>query len=273
MDRGDLVPDEVLIGIIAERLESGEADHGFILDGFPRTVPQAEALDAKLLKLGRSITAVILIDVDDDEIVHRLSGRRVCQEKRPRLPRRVQPAEDRRRLRHRRLRAVSSATTTSPKWSATGSSSTTRRLRRWSTTTRSRACSTGSTAPTTRTRSSEIDPHPGFDAQPRRRLAEAPSLMIIRKTDDQIGLMAAAGAVHARCMKMVTGEGPARRDHGRARRGRREVHPLAGRRADLQGLPRFPRLDLCFTELDGRPRHPRARTSSRRATSSRLTSE
>lgn len=77
MDRGDLVPDEVIIGIIAERLESGEADHGFILDGFPRTVPQAEALDLKLGELRRSLTAVILIDVDDEEIVKRLSGRRV----------------------------------------------------------------------------------------------------------------------------------------------------------------------------------------------------
>ncbi|MGK2954486.1 MAG: adenylate kinase [Solirubrobacterales bacterium] len=80
MDRGDLVPDEVLIGIIAERLESGEADHGFILDGFPRTVPQAEALDTKLHELGRSMTAVLLIDSDDDEIIRRLSGRRVCSE-------------------------------------------------------------------------------------------------------------------------------------------------------------------------------------------------
>jgi adenylate kinase len=78
MDRGDLVPDEVIIGVIAERLESGEADHGFILDGFPRTVPQAEALDQKLGELGRQLTAVVLIDVSDDEIIRRLSGRRVC---------------------------------------------------------------------------------------------------------------------------------------------------------------------------------------------------
>ena len=80
MDRGDLVPDEVIIGVIADRLESGEADHGFILDGFPRTVPQAEALDQKLGEISRQLTAVILIDVDDDEIVRRLSGRRVCTE-------------------------------------------------------------------------------------------------------------------------------------------------------------------------------------------------
>ncbi len=78
MDRGDLVPDEVIIGVIAERLESGEADHGFILDGFPRTVPQAEALDAKLRELGRALTSVVQIDVPDEEIIHRLSGRRVC---------------------------------------------------------------------------------------------------------------------------------------------------------------------------------------------------
>lgn len=77
MDRGDLVPDEVLIGIIADRLEDPEAEHGFILDGFPRTVPQAEALDEKLHELGRALTGVILIDSSDEEIVRRLSGRRV----------------------------------------------------------------------------------------------------------------------------------------------------------------------------------------------------
>lgn len=77
MDRGDLVPDDVIIGLIAERLESGEADRGFILDGFPRTVPQAEALDAKLTEIGRQLTGVILIDASDEQIVRRLSGRRV----------------------------------------------------------------------------------------------------------------------------------------------------------------------------------------------------
>ncbi len=81
MDRGDLVPDEVIIGVIAEQLETGEADRGFILDGFPRTVPQAEALDAKLAGLGKQLTAVILIDAADEDIVNRLGGRRVCQAK------------------------------------------------------------------------------------------------------------------------------------------------------------------------------------------------
>jgi adenylate kinase len=80
MDRGDLVPDEVIVGVIAERIDSSEALDGFILDGFPRTTPQAEALDAKLTELGRGVTAVLLIDVSDDEVVRRLGGRRTCEE-------------------------------------------------------------------------------------------------------------------------------------------------------------------------------------------------
>ena len=79
MDRGDLVPDEVIVGVIADRIDSGEALDGFILDGFPRTTPQAEALDAKLSELGRAVTAVLLIDVSDDEVVRRLGGRRTCE--------------------------------------------------------------------------------------------------------------------------------------------------------------------------------------------------
>lgn len=79
MDRGDLVPDEVIVGVIAERIDSSEALDGFILDGFPRTTPQAEALDAKLGDLGRAVTAVLLIDVSDDEVVRRLGGRRTCE--------------------------------------------------------------------------------------------------------------------------------------------------------------------------------------------------
>jgi adenylate kinase len=78
MDRGDLVPDDVIVGVIAERIDGAEAADGFILDGFPRTVPQAEALDAKMDELGRKLTAAILIDVADDEVVRRLGGRRIC---------------------------------------------------------------------------------------------------------------------------------------------------------------------------------------------------
>ena len=78
MDRGDLVPDEVIVGLIAERVSRSEASDGFILDGFPRTIAQAEALDAKLEELDRDLTAAILIEVSDDEVVRRLSGRRTC---------------------------------------------------------------------------------------------------------------------------------------------------------------------------------------------------
>jgi adenylate kinase len=79
MDKGELVPDEVIIGVISERVEGEEAGDGFILDGFPRTVPQAEALEAEVQKLGREVTAAILIEVPEEEIVKRISGRRTCE--------------------------------------------------------------------------------------------------------------------------------------------------------------------------------------------------
>jgi adenylate kinase len=78
MDRGDLAPDEILVEIIAERVDSPEAADGFILDGFPRTIPQAEALDEKLTQLGRSLTAAVLVNVSDEEVLRRLGGRRTC---------------------------------------------------------------------------------------------------------------------------------------------------------------------------------------------------
>jgi len=80
MDRGDLVPDAVIVGAIAERIDSSEAADGFILDGFPRTVPQAEALAERLEELGRRLTAVLLIDASDEEVERRLGGRRTCVE-------------------------------------------------------------------------------------------------------------------------------------------------------------------------------------------------
>lgn len=79
MDQGALVPDEVTIGIVRERLSQNDCDKGFLLDGFPRTVPQAEALDAILEELGRKIEHVINIQVEKDELVARLSGRRICK--------------------------------------------------------------------------------------------------------------------------------------------------------------------------------------------------
>jgi adenylate kinase len=78
MDRGDLVPDEVIIGVILDRLAESDTEDGFLLDGFPRTDQQAEALDEALKKVDRRLTAALLIDVPEDDIVRRLSGRRVC---------------------------------------------------------------------------------------------------------------------------------------------------------------------------------------------------
>jgi adenylate kinase len=78
MDRGDLVPDELICRVIEERLDSGEADDGFLLDGFPRTIGQAEMLERALTDRGRSLTAALLIDTPDEEVIRRLSGRRTC---------------------------------------------------------------------------------------------------------------------------------------------------------------------------------------------------
>jgi len=78
MDAGELVPDDLISDVIAERLDSGEADDGFLLDGFPRTIAQAEMLEQALQKRGRRLTAALLIDAPDEEVVRRLSGRRTC---------------------------------------------------------------------------------------------------------------------------------------------------------------------------------------------------
>jgi len=80
MDRGDLVPDEVICRVVVERIDSGEARDGFILDGFPRTIPQAEELEGALDGLQRRLTATLLIDAPDEDVIRRLSGRRVCRD-------------------------------------------------------------------------------------------------------------------------------------------------------------------------------------------------
>jgi adenylate kinase len=78
MQAGELVPDEVIVGMIVDRLAESDARDGFLLDGFPRNEPQAEALGVALDGLQRRLTAALLIEVPDEEVVRRLAGRRVC---------------------------------------------------------------------------------------------------------------------------------------------------------------------------------------------------
>jgi len=78
MDQGDLVPDEVTIGIVQERLSKDDCEKGFLLDGFPRTIAQAEALNNLLTDMNESIDYVVHVDVPQEKLVERLTGRRVC---------------------------------------------------------------------------------------------------------------------------------------------------------------------------------------------------
>jgi adenylate kinase len=80
MDTGALVPDDVIVGLIAERLREADAKRGFILDGFPRTIGQAEALERLLADLGHALDAVVYFEVSEPELLRRLTGRRVCRQ-------------------------------------------------------------------------------------------------------------------------------------------------------------------------------------------------
>jgi adenylate kinase len=80
MDKGDLVPDELVLGLIDERLDSADARDGFILDGFPRTVAQAETLGTMLQKRSIALDKVVAIDVPNSELIKRISGRRTCRQ-------------------------------------------------------------------------------------------------------------------------------------------------------------------------------------------------
>jgi adenylate kinase len=79
MDKGELVPDDVVVGVVEERLAKPDLDGGFMLDGFPRTLPQAESLDGIMAKLSKSIDHAVLVDVPDEELMKRLTGRRTCR--------------------------------------------------------------------------------------------------------------------------------------------------------------------------------------------------
>lgn len=78
MDKGELVPDQVVIGLISERMKSPDCQNGVILDGFPRTIPQAEALDQELERNGTRVDRAVLFEIDDQKLVTRMAGRRTC---------------------------------------------------------------------------------------------------------------------------------------------------------------------------------------------------
>lgn len=80
MDAGSLVPDDVVVGIVRERLQESDCANGFILDGFPRTVPQADALNDSLVELCKELDAVVSLQVDINALVERLTGRRTCKD-------------------------------------------------------------------------------------------------------------------------------------------------------------------------------------------------
>jgi len=79
IDKGDLVPDEIVVGIVADRLKEADCEAGFLLDGFPRTLPQADALADVLKEMNRTLNHVVQLDVPDSELMKRLTGRRVCK--------------------------------------------------------------------------------------------------------------------------------------------------------------------------------------------------
>ena len=79
MDKGELVPDEVVVGVVKERLAKPDLDKGFMLDGFPRTLGQAQALDKIMAEITKGIDHAVLVDVPDEELMKRLTGRRTCR--------------------------------------------------------------------------------------------------------------------------------------------------------------------------------------------------
>ncbi len=205
------------------------------------------ALDGR----GRLVTAVLLIDADDDEVIRRLSGRRICVKNGHVYHVEFDPPKNEGVCDQDGSR-LSSATTTSPRRSSTrlvrlprpdGAAD---RLVRGA-----RAAAPLRRHPLAR-RGARPHPRDARDAAARGGALA----MILRKTPEEIDKMAAAGADPRALPRAPAQEGAAGGHHARARRGRRALHPLPGRRAGLQGLPRLPRLDLRVAQLDGRARHP-----------------
>ena len=223
MDNGDLVPDEVIIGVILECVESADAQDGFLLDGFPRSVGQAEALEDAIGRLDRKLTARPL---------HRGARRRDrppplrpahVREVRPRLQHLHRSAQARRGLRPGRLAARPARRRPRGHRPQAPGRLPRARPRRWSSTTRSGACCDASTAPAARPRSTTTS----GPRSPRCASKTSCDHQEVPGGDRPHGGGRRDPRAHAAAAR---GQGPRGRDHRRPRRGGREVHPLAGRR-------------------------------------------
>ena len=260
MEAGELVPDALVIEMLVDRISQDDAQDGFLLDGFPRNVAQAEALDAELARHGRKIDGLLVLDVDEEELVERISGRLVCANGHPwhatfnppatrgRL-RRVRRAAEPPRRRRARCRAQPL-----PQRVPGADRAGARPLRRARHARRPR--STARARPTTSTRAC---------GAPSTRCDRAQ----VHARDRQAG---AGGDDRRRDAGAAGRRGRAGRHHGRSRPDRRAPHQAARRRPDLQGLPRLPRLDLLVAERHDRARHPRPLRAAPTATSCRSTS-
>ena len=253
MDRGDLVPDDLVIAMILDKVED-EGDDGFLLDGFPRTVPQADALAEELEKRGRRLMAALLIDAPDD-VVSSACPAAACA---PRATCTTSTS-----TRRSRTACATSAAARSLQRKDDEPEKVEKRLATYHELTEpligllrgARAA-----APLRRhaRQGRGARPHPR-DARhaAARRAARRSVRMIIKKSPAEIEKMAAAGAILVRTMDLLAGKIRPGVTTRRAGQGGREVHPLPGRDAGLQGLPRLPGLDLRLAEPHGRARHPR----------------
>ena len=251
VDAGELVPDEVICRVIEERFDSGEADDGFLLDGFPRTIGQAEMLERALDSRGRLLTAVLLIEVGRRRGDQAAVRPAYLREERARVPRGVRPAQERGHLRPGRLtarparRRQARDDQEAPVRLPRADRAAHRLVRR------ARRCCAASTARARRTRCT------AGSARRSRRCASRPSSSHDPAQDAGGARQDGRGGPDPRPLPRAAAQEGASRCHDRrARRGRRALHPLAERRARLQGLPRLSRLDLRLAQLDGRARDP-----------------
>ena len=254
MDDGDLVPDEVIIGVILERARGDEARRRLPARRLPAHDRAGRGARRGAGGARPQAHRGAAIDVPDEEIVARLSGRRVCSKSGHVYHVDFDPPKHDGRLRRDGSQAHPARRRQARDDRASASRSTTSRPSRWSSTTRSAACCAASTARAPRPRSTTTS------ARRSRRCGSKTSwLVIIKKSPRRSTRWPPPATILVRTLRAASS--------GKIRAGvttaeldaaAEQLHPLAGRDAGLQGLPRLPRLDLRVAELDGRARHPRA---------------